>query len=255
VLDEVVFIVGPVLVTVLAVQVDPLAGLGSTAVLTLGGGLLFAAQRATEPRLQRREPGVVRAPLPVGTMVWVVAAFVGMGSLFGTIEVATVAFTEDVATRAAAGPVLAVFAAGSLLAGVVVGAMSLRSSAQRRFVAGQAALTAATALLVFVGSVPTLAAAALLCGLAISPTLIAGFSLVEATVPPSRLTEGLAWVSTALGGGVALGAAVTGRVVDLAGPSAGFGVAVAGGLVATLAAAVGAVLRPALPRATTTVIG
>jgi MFS family permease len=255
VLDEVVFIVGPVLVTVLAVHVDPLAGLGSTAVLTLAGGLLFAAQRATEPRPQPRAPGVVRAPLPVGTMVWVVAAFVGMGSLFGTIEVATVAFTEDVATRAAAGPVLAVFAAGSLVAGVVVGAMSLRSSAQRRFVAGQAALTAATALLLFVGSVPTLAAAALLCGLTISPTLIAGFSLVEATVPPSRLTEGLAWVSTALGGGVALGAAVTGRVVDLAGPSAGFGVAVAGGLVATLAAAVGAVLRPALPRATTTVSG
>jgi hypothetical protein len=32
-------------------------------------------------------------------------------------------------------------------------------------------------------------------------------------------------------------------------------VAVAGGLVATLAAAIGAVLRPALPRATTTVSG
>ncbi|HSK57284.1 MAG TPA: MFS transporter [Jiangellales bacterium] len=251
VLDEVVFIVGPVLVTVLAVQVDPLAGLGSTVVLTLGGGLLFAAQRASEPRPQRREPGVLRAPLPLGTMVWVVAAFAGMGSLFGTIEVATVAFTEEVSTRAAAGPVLAVFAAGSLLAGVVVGAMSLRSTAQRRFVVGQAALTVATVLLLFVGSVPALAGAALLCGLTISPTLIAGFSLVEGTVPPSRLTEGLAWVSTALGAGVALGAAVTGRVVDLAGPSAGFAVAVAGGLVATVAAAAGAVLRPAVPRATT----
>ncbi|HSK26536.1 MAG TPA: MFS transporter [Jiangellales bacterium] len=251
VLDEVVFVVGPVMVTVLAVQVDPLAGLGSTVALTLGGGLLFAAQRATEPAPHPRAPGTAREPMPVGTLVWVVAAFVGMGSLFGTIDVATVAFTEQVSSRSAAGPVLAVFAVGSLVAGVVVGAMSLRSTAQRRFVVGLAALMTSSVLLVLVGTVPMLALAALLCGLTISPTLIAGFSLVEGTVPPSRLTEGLAWVSTALGAGVALGAAVSGRVVDLAGPSAGFGVAVAGGVLATLAAAVGAAVRPAVPRPVT----
>jgi MFS family permease len=244
VLDEVVFVVGPVLVTVLATQAHPAAGLATTLLLTLGGGLLFAVQRGTEPEPQPRDPAVVRRPMPVATLGWLVLAFVGMGSLFGTIDVATVAFAEEVSTRAAAGPVLAVFAAGSLVAGVVVGAMHLRSTAWRRFVVGQAALMLACCSLLLVGSVPLLAAAAFVCGLTISPTLIAGFSLVESSVPPSRLTEGLAWVSTSLGGGVALGAAVSGRVVDAAGPTAGYGVAVAGGLLATIAAAVGAATRP-----------
>ena len=75
------------------------------------------------------------------------------------------------------------------------------------------------------GSVPLLAVVMFFAGLAISPTLIAGFSLVEAEVPASRLTEGLAWISTALNIGVSIGAAVAGPVIDGAGESPGFVVA------------------------------
>ena len=76
--------------------------------------------------------------------------------------------------------------------------------------------------------------------LAISPTLIAGFSLVEAVVPPSRLTEGFAWISTALNIGVSAGAAVSGRIVDGYGASPAYLVAIAFGACAAAACVLGA---------------
>src|SRR5262249_39273028 len=55
VLDEVVYIAGPVLVTTLAARLFPAAGLGGAAVLVTVGTLWFAALRRTEP-----------APAPAG---------------------------------------------------------------------------------------------------------------------------------------------------------------------------------------------
>jgi predicted MFS family arabinose efflux permease len=94
----------------------------------------------------------------------------------------------------------------------------------------------------FVGLVPVLAAVLFVAGLAISPTLIAGFSLVEAVVPASRLTEGFAWISTALNVGVSAGAAVSGRLVDEFGASPAYGLAVAFGLFAAGTCLAGAVV-------------
>lgn len=245
VLDEVVYVVGPILATFLATGIHPLSGLIANLVLTLGGGLLFAAQRATEPPTTPRALHVAADRLPVGTLAWIVGTFVFMGAIFGSIEVVTVAFAEEAGTIAASGPVLAAYALGSLLAGLVVGAVHWRGGPRRRFVVGQAVMAAALVPLPLVGSVPLLAVGVFVAGLAISPTLIAGFSLVEAEVPASRLTEGLAWIGTALNVGVALGAAVAGPVIDEAGASPAFLIALGSGLLATVACVIGTALdRP-----------
>ena len=76
----------------------------------------------------------------------------------------------------------------------------------------------------------------LLGGFAIAPTLIASTSLVEQTVPPSRLTEGMAFLHTGIVAGVAPGAALAGVVVDQAGSSSAYLVSVGAGLLAALAA-------------------
>lgn len=242
VLDEVVFVVGPILATVLATGLHPLSGLVTNLVLTLGGGFLFASQRATEPPPRPRRRDIRTDWLPVRTLGWIVATFVFMGGIFGAVEVVTVAFADEAGAIEASGPVLAAYALGSLVAGLVVGAVHLRAGPRRRFVVGQAVMAAALLPLPFVGSVPILAVVMFLAGLAISPTLIAGFSLVESEVPASRLTEGLAWISTALNIGVALGAAVAGPVIDAAGASPGYLVALSGGLLATVACLIGSAL-------------
>ena len=67
-----------------------------------------------------------------------------------------------------------------------------------------------------------LSALYVLTGLAIAPTITSGNNIVQVTVAPSQLTEGLAWVSTALNIGVSLGSMVAGRVLDASGSRGGY---------------------------------
>ena len=56
VLDEVVFIVGPILVTLLATQVSPAAGLAAAACAVAVGGIWLLAQHRTEPHPRGATP-------------------------------------------------------------------------------------------------------------------------------------------------------------------------------------------------------
>jgi MFS family permease len=91
----------------------------------------------------------------------------------------------------------------------------------------------------FAGTVPLLAIALFISGVAISPTFITAFGLVERRVPAAMLTEGVTWVTTGIGIGMALGAFVAGWVVDTFGPQNGFWVSVAACLGALLTVALG----------------
>lgn len=73
--------------------------------------------------------------------------------------------------------------------------------------------------IMFVSTAGFMALFLFLAGLAISPTLITGFSLTERMVPPSLLTEGMAWISTSIGFGVAIGAWAGGRLTESFGAS------------------------------------
>lgn len=237
VVDEAVFILGPILVTVLATGVHPVAGLGTAVVAGLIGTLLLAAQRGTEPPVGRAsgEPSA-RTGLPWRTLAPVLVASLGLGALFGAMEVVTVAFAEARGHQAWAGPLLAGSALGSLAAGVVTGAVSWRSTPTTRLQLGALGMFAAMVPLPFIGSLPVMGVAMLVGGLAIAPTLIAATTLVEQSVPPARLTEGMALLQTGIVAGVAPGAAVAGWVVDHAGASPAYVVSVVAGGLAALAA-------------------
>lgn len=239
-LDEVVFVVGPIVATLMATIVAPTAGLWIPAVALVVGGLLLLAQRSTEPPPAR--PGTTRGPsvLRSGGMIALIVVFVAVGAIFGATDVAVVAFAEEQGAKSAAGAVLAVFAAGSLLAGLGYGSRSWTAPLWRRFVIGVLALAAGVSLFFLVSSLPVLAAVMFVTGFAIAPTLINGNGLVTELVARPRLTEGLAWVGTALGVGVSVGASVGGAVVDHSGAHTGFLVVVASAATAVIAA-VGAV--------------
>lgn len=246
VVDEVIFVVGPVLVTALATGVAPAAGLLTAYGFTLVGCLALAALRRTEPPSH---------PVPAGTrggsallapgVPVLVGAAVGLGSIFGSVEVATVAFTAERGRPAAAGMVLALLAAGSLLAGLWYGTVPWRAAVHRRFVLGVLLLAAATVPLPFAPNVVALAVLAFVGGFAISPGLIAGFALLDRLVPPRARTEGLAWFSTGIGVGLAVSSSVAGQVVDAASGRAALGVTVAAGVLSAALVLLGARrLRP-----------
>src|SRR5450759_1041688 len=166
----------------------------------------------------------------------VVTAFGALGAVFGALEVSMVAFAGEQGARGAAGPLLAVLAGASLCAGVVYGARGWRAPLHRRFAVALGLLAVGVVPLAIVDSVPLMAAAAVLAGLAVSPSLISGYGLVERLSPSGALTEGLTWVSTAVGLGIAIGSSASGQLVDLRGAGWGFAVCLA---VAAAAAVVG----------------
>jgi MFS family permease len=235
VLDEVVFVVGPVLVTLLTLQVAAYSGLIVAAVAATLGSWALAAQRRTEP------PTVAHSEGPREPIVWsllgpVVAVCLGLGVLFGSTEVIVVAFTTAHGHRGASGTVLAIWAAGSLLAGVVVG-----GSAQPRdpLVRLRWSILGLALLFIpppFLPNIGWLAVGMFLAGVMISPTLIAAVNLIERDVPSSRLTEALTWTTTGMSVGVAPGAAIAGWTVDHHGASTGFLVPLVAGLAATAVA-------------------
>lgn len=239
-LDELVFVVGPVTATTLATAVRPEAGLLVAATAVVGGGLWFCAQRATEPAPVRRTEGRARGTvLRLPAMAVLAVVFVPMGGLFGATEVATVAFADEHGNKGAAGFVLAAFALGSLLAGVLYGARAWAAPLHRRFAGAVTALAVGVCLFVLVDSLWALAGVMFVVGFTISPSIITGNGLVQAHVPPGRLTEGLTWVSTALNVGVSIASSLAGAQVDSGGARAAYLVVVGCGgavLVATVLA-------------------
>jgi MFS family permease len=237
VFDECVFIIGPILVAVLATNVSPVLGLGVAIFAGVFGSLAFAAQRGTEPPAHPHDRSTgVRQPMPWRTVVPLAVVCLALGILFGAAEVTTVAFSDEHGHQGWAGGLLAIWALGSLLAGVVSGAVASKTGPAVRVRWGAFGMACAMAPLYFVDSFALMAALLLVGGVAIAPTMIATLSLTERTVPVSRLTEGMAIMHTGIVAGVAPGATISGFVVDHSGASTAYLVSLAAGVVAALAA-------------------
>lgn len=245
VLDEVIFIVGPLAVTALATLVHPAAGVGAIVALVVTGALALSVQRATEPPRHAHVGGGRRAALRSPGLFVVAGVFGCLGALFGAFEVSVVAFTTAEGARGSAGLVLAVYALGSMIAGIGYGSVHWRIPVAVRFRVGAIGMGASLLALPFVNGVPALAALSFAAGFSISPTLISGNDLVQRLVPAGRLTEGLAWTTTGISLGLTLGAAVAGRLVDSVGPSDAFWFSTAAALGGALVACAGSTaLRP-----------
>ncbi len=235
--DEAVFVAGPVIVTFVATSVHPAAGLATSIGCGLAGGLALAAQRGTAPA-----PAPVRRSTSAQpAMRWdrllplcVVAA--GLGCLFGSVEIVTVAFADESGDRALAGWLLGVWATGSLLAGLTLGMLPGPGRPLLRLRVGALLLAASIALAGLATTPLVLGALLLASGVTIAPTLISATTLAATYSPPTRLTEGITWVTTGLTIGVAPGAALAGLAVDAWGASPAFAVPVAAGLLAACSA-------------------
>jgi hypothetical protein len=234
--DEVVFMTGPILVTVLATGWHPVAGLATAIVTGAGGTLFFATQHSTAPPSSPRVRGVRRARLPVAVMAPVCVVGLALGTLFGAGEVATVAFASSRGLEGYAGVLLALWATGSLIAGVITGMVHWRTGPARRLRWGSVGMAVATFPLSLIDSMWVMGAWLFVAGFAIAPTIVASLSIVEQSIPHSRLTEGIAIVDTALVAGLAPGAAIAGRIIDTHGASRAFLVPLVAGLVAAAAA-------------------
>lgn len=241
-LDEVTFIVGPVLVTVLAALVHPAIALIVAALTAVSGAWVLAAQHRTQPAVSPRHARADRAPglLRVPGLLVVVVVFLAAGGIFGSAEVTVAATAKAAGVPAVSGVILALWAIGSFTAGLAYGAVRWRGRPERRFVAIVVLLAVLTVPMLLAPNLVVLGIVFLAAGFAIAPAMTTGSTMVELLVPAGRLTEGLAWTTTALNITYATSAAVAGVVIDAHGARAGFLVPVTCASVAAIAAVIGA---------------
>ncbi|HEX3930547.1 MAG TPA: MFS transporter [Nocardioides sp.] len=236
VVDELIFVIGPTVATVLATQWHPWAGLGLALVTGVPGLLVLAALRDSQPvPLQGRQQSGPRPAMPWLPVLVLAGVSFALGSMFAAAEVATVAFSAEQHAKSLAGVLLACWSAGSMVAGLATGTLSWRRSATTRVRVGSFLLALVMVPMSFVGSMAVMGVTLFVAGFAIAPTLIAIFSAIEQGVPAARLTEGIALSHTGLAAGLAPGAGLAGWVIDAHGASPSYLVALGGGVVAALA--------------------
>ncbi|MFI6469525.1 MFS transporter [Streptomyces sp. NPDC050516] len=262
--DELCFMLGPVAAAFLCSALFPEAGTLVGTVLLMTGMLLFTAQRTTEPPAAPRTPAA-KSPLRARGFAPLLAVFLATGVVFGSLEVVTIAYADGLGhnpqalhsgrageTPLAAGGVLALQAAGSCVAGLLYGTVRPARGMSRRLVGCVGAMTVLMCLPLLAarsgGSLAALAAALLCAGAATAPTMVTGMTLVQRRTPEGQLNEGMTLAVTAILGGIAVGSATGGQVIEQAGADMGYLVPVCAAAVALVVSVAGSGRYAAPPR-------
>jgi len=215
---ELVFILGPLVAAGLATAFTPAAGLWLCVALYVVAAAGFAtapAVRAATRRrdVQRTRAGALASP---GIRTLVLVGTVAAVS-FGAIEVALPAFSEAEGSRAAAGPLITLWALGSVLGGLAYGSRSWPAPVERRMSALLGLLALGTAPIIFAWSIPAMGALLVITGLALAPLGSTQYALVDRLAPPGTTTEAYSWHIAATGIGFAAGSALAGVLIQHAG--------------------------------------
>ena len=221
--DELVFILGPVVATSFAVNVAPSAGILAGLVFLAIGWTSLAAMKSTEPPA---EPANKQDPHPAVLRNRIVQSIVIpcalLGGFFGAIGITVVGFAEERNHPESTGWLLAIWAVGSAVAALINGIIKFKSAHAARFLVYLVALTLATVPLLFVNSIPLLALALFINGLFIAPLIVNAYGTVENAVPAGQITEALTWVIAGMPLGGAVASAVAGVIIDNSGAQMAF---------------------------------
>lgn len=218
--QEIIWVLGPVIATFVAIQISSTAGILLAAVFLVGGGVWFVVLpevgRVRIPRSRRKLGVVLKKPAVL------------LSTVVGFMLVAACASVEAgvVATfghgSADSGWVLGIFAIGSLIGGLALGHAPIGPWAlASRMLIVTIGLALASIWLTFWW----LAAALLLAGVGIAPAFAVLFGIVSASVKFSDTAEAYGWVGTGQLIGAAMGSAVAGFSIDHFGPVAAIYVA------------------------------
>ncbi|WP_193015357.1 MULTISPECIES: MFS transporter [Gammaproteobacteria] len=243
VFDEVTFILGPPISVTLSVAFFPQAGLLISAIFLIIGVFFFVLQRDTEPEITplsseltcHKTQSVIRFSL-VKVLTFIM---IFMGVIVGTIDIFSVAFAHIQGMPAGASLVLSAYAVGSCFAGLFYGTLKLSTPLHRLLFLGGIATFITMLPLIFVDSIYSLSLVVLISGIFFAPMIIVTMSLIEKIVPANQLTEGMTWLLAGLNVGTAIGATLTGQVVDYFGVQLGVWIAIGASALVLLTAFLG----------------
>ena len=179
VVDELCFIIGPVLSVSLSVMFFPEAGPLLSCVFLTIGVCLFTMKKSTEPHVHPHDITNKGTVFKIGTLRVLVFTLIAIGTIFGTIDVVSVAFAEHQGNTVAASFVLSVYAIGSCLAGLIFGTLKLSTPPYNQFLIAVTLSMVTMLPLVFVNTIAWLVVIVFFAGLSVAPTMIITMGLVE----------------------------------------------------------------------------
>ena len=214
-MDEIVFIVGPITATACATSIAPAAGLIAGMILMSIGLPLFAMQRATEPppspvRVKDPHPPVIGIPIVQA----IALATTLTGGFFGAIAITVVGFAESEGQKSYSGLLLGLWASGSAVMAIINGLIKWKTSYAGRFLIFLTALTIFSIPFIFVDSILGLAIALFFNGFAIAPLIVNAYGVVQEAVPSEQITESFTWVVAGMPLGGAVASALGGWVIE-----------------------------------------
>ena len=210
--QEIIFVVGP-LITVAAVAIaGPAAGLITAAVLQLAGVAVFTLAPAVRAWHGRPAHRHWAGPLRVRRFAIMVAGVVCAGAAVGSLPVTLTGYAEAAGDRSLTGWLLAAQAAGALTGGLLYTRAAPGDA--RRLPLLAAALALGYVPLLMVPGAGVMALLITISGLALPPLLTAVFLTADRLAPPGTAVEAFAWIMTAFTVGSASGAALTGTLVE-----------------------------------------
>jgi len=239
--QEIIWVLGPVIATFVAIQVSSVAGILLAAAFLVGGGIWFVALpevgRVRIPRSRRKLGAVLKRP-PV--MLSTIVGFMLVAACAAVEAGVVAAFGHG---SSDSGWVLGIFAAGSLVGGLALGHAPIGPWAlASRMLIVTVGLGLATLGLNFWWLAGTL----LFAGIGIAPAFAVLFGIVSASVKFSDTAEAYGWVGTGQLMGAAMGSAIAGFMIDHSGAGAAIMVAAGFAALGTLIPAIGRRWHPDL---------
>ncbi|WP_432056052.1 MFS transporter [Streptomyces sp. bgisy022] len=241
--QEILFTVGPLLVTVCTALWSAQAALLVLNVIGVLGALSVVVSRPSRAwRSAPREAhwlGALRSP----GLLALLAAFLFVGMALGSITVAAVSYADHHGGDVVYGWLMAGLGFGALAGGLAYGARGWPGEPARRLRVLVALLAVCYLPLMLMPGPVAMTLLAVLAGVFLAPALACAFVLVDRHAPRGTVTEAFSWLVTTFTVGASAGTGVAGPVVEAGGALWGFAVpGVAGGVSLLVLIATGRVM-------------
>lgn len=214
-LGELALVTGPAIVGGLLALTSPGVALVITGAVALTGSVGMGAATARQTPRPGRRSDTRRAAVGIRRLVAPFILLLGLGTSLGVLDVAIPALAQAHGSLGRAGLLLTGFAAGSVAGGLAYGAHEWSSSIETRYLLAAAMYALVLGALTLVAaSQAAVAGMLLLAGAVLQPSMIALYMKIQNLSGAGRVTETFALVTTFSNGGIALGSAVAGGIVQ-----------------------------------------
>lgn len=232
--QEVMFTVGPLLVTVfVSLWSAPVALLVLNVIGVLGALSVVVSPPSRAWRSAPREAhwlGALRSP----GLLALLGAFLFVGMALGSITVASVSYADGHGGDVVYGWLMAAIGLGALLGGTVYGARQWTGVPERRQRVLVGLLAVCYLPLMLMPGAVAMVLLTVLAGVFLAPALACAFIIVDRHAPKGTVTEAFSWLVTTFTVGASVGTGVAGPVVQAGGALWGFAVPGVAGAVSLL---------------------